>query len=213
MSGIATAIVGSAVIGGGMSMMASNNAASKAAGAQNNATDAQERIANQTREDFTPYRDIGTQGAKDYAAYKANPTAYLNTPAYQWQQSQIDKGMNRQLSARGRSNSSYGMNSLANAYGNLGVAEYQNAYNRILDPIKIGQGAASSTGQSAQTLSSAYGNAGTNLSNIAMNNGNNQSSLYSSLPNLAATAYKGYNAYNSPDPEIVDPFGTNYGRG
>lgn len=162
--------------------------------AQREALAYQERIYNQQREDFGPYREMGAQGVTNYNNFLANPTAYLNSPAYQWQQQQIDKNMNRQLSARGRSNSSYGMNSLANAYGELGTREYTNAYNRMLDPIKIGQGTAAAAGSNANAMMGAYGAYGNNMSNIAANlYGNKQNSLYGGI----ATGLAGYNAFRN----------------
>lgn len=122
-----------------------------------------------------PYMRMGTQGVKAYNNFMEDPNAYMKSPAYQWQQSQIDKNMNRQLAVRGRSNSTYGMNSLANAYGELGTREYQNAYGRLWDPIRVGQQA---TNQAASYLGH-YGDAASQ--SIGNEYSNRQNALYGGI--------------------------------
>lgn len=184
---------GAGIAGSVLGSNAQDRASQRSADAQNRAIDLQERIYNQQRQDYQPYMDMGTQGIGAYNSFVNNPNAYLSTPAYQWQQQQIDKNMNRQLSARGRSNSTYGMNSLANAYGELGTREYQNAYNRMLDPIKIGQGAASAAGSAGQNYGGAVQSGAYNLGNIYAQQGNNQASLYGNLGAMPLNLYGAYN--------------------
>lgn len=61
MSGIATAIVGSAIIGGVASNMAANKAASAQSKSAASAIDEQQRQYDLTRSDLAPYRNIGYQ--------------------------------------------------------------------------------------------------------------------------------------------------------
>jgi hypothetical protein len=68
----------------------------------------------------------------------ANGATYETSPLYQWQLQQGEKNINRALQARGRSNSSYGLNTLANFYNALGANEAQQNYNRTMDMTKLG---------------------------------------------------------------------------
>ncbi len=65
-------------------------------------------------------------------------------------------------------------------------------YNRDLDLVKIGQGAAASTGQAAmstgQGIANSYRNAGNNQANSIMNQGNAWGGFYSGLGQLPANA-------------------------
>lgn len=75
-------------------------------------------------------------------------------------------------------------------------------YNKILDAIKIGQGAASATGQGAQTtgqgLANTYGQLGNALANTQLAKGQAQSDLWGNIGNTNTTAalllakYKGW---------------------
>lgn len=60
-------------------------------------------------------------------------------------------------------------------------------YNKLIDLVKIGQGAASTAGAGAQAtgqgLSSIYGNLGDNLANIGMAQGSNMASMWNNVGN------------------------------
>jgi hypothetical protein len=183
----------SGIIGGVMANNAQNNATSQAAAQYQNALNQQFAMYMQQRADFAPYAQMGTQGVTNYNKFVADPSAAMNNPAYNWQKDQIDKNMNRQLSARGRSNSTYGMTALGNAYGNLASQEYDKAYNRMLDPIKIGQGAANSTGAAAQNMGSAYMNSATQQAANTNQAGTNNASLYSGLGAMPQNLVNAYN--------------------
>lgn len=162
---------------------AQRHAADKAAYEQELALGRQDAVYQQQREDFAPYREMGVQGVTDFNAFRTDPNAYLNSPAYAWKQKQIGNAMNRQLAARGRSNSDYGVDALANAYGNLGAQEYEAAYNRMLDPIKIGQGAAGATGQAGIAMMGNYGNYANNQGNLDLMQGLNQAQFAQGMAN------------------------------
>ncbi len=192
---IATPLIGAGIsaIQGASAAGTANNQANTA---NNAAIAAQGNMYQQQRADFAPYRQLGEQGVQAYTNFSNNPGAFLNTPAYAWQAQELDRGMNRSLSALGRSNSSYGMNERARGLANLAVSEFDRAYNRLLDPIKIGQGAANSTGAATQQMSQNYGQYGQNTMNNAANNYNNtQNSLYGS-------AALGMGMYNALKPVI-----------
>jgi hypothetical protein len=73
----------------------------------------------------------------------ANGASYETSPLYQWQLQQGEKNINRSLEARGRQNSSYGLNTLANFYNSLGANEAQNNYNRTFQMAQLGLQASS----------------------------------------------------------------------
>ena len=184
------------LVGGLLANNAQNNATSTAAQQYNNGLAAQLAMYNQSRADFAPYQQMGTQGVQNYNKFIQDPSAAFTSPAYQWQANQIDKNMNRQLSARGRSNSTYGMQALGNAYGNLASTEYDKAYQRMLDPIKIGQGAANSAGNINTAAAGAYQQNATQQAANTTQAGMNNASLYSGLGALPQNYLNMQNAQN-----------------
>jgi len=170
---------------GGLSSVVGANKASKAtqqgikaASATEAAALAQQKeIYDQQRADAKPYMDLGSTGVESYNKFTSDPTSYMNSPAYEWQQGQIDKNMGRTLSSLGRRNSSYGMGALATAKGNLAAQEYDAAYNRMLDPIRIGQTALASTNQAGANMQTNYGNYGNNIAGLNMASGQDKAQL------------------------------------
>lgn len=57
---------------------------------------------------------------------------YKETPEYQWIQAQAEKGLNRRLLAAGRSDSTGGINALANLRSNIAASEVDKQYQRAL---------------------------------------------------------------------------------
>jgi hypothetical protein len=89
----------------------------------------------------------------------ANGASYETSPLYQWQLQQGEKNINRALEARGRQNSSYGLNTLANFYNSLGANEAQNNYNRTFQMAQLGLQAS----QQQASQQAAYGGAASQL--------------------------------------------------
>lgn len=87
-------------------------------------------------------------------------------------------------------NSGYGK--LTDLY-NMSMGTGASDYNRLIDLVKIGQGSASSAGQGAiatgQGLASTYGQLGSQLANIAMQQGANQTALTSGILGMGSNAY------------------------
>jgi hypothetical protein len=77
-------------------------------------------------------------------------------------------------------------------------------YGRYLDLAKIGAGAAGSAGSASMTaganLSNIYQNQGNALSNIAMQQGQNQAQFYSGAGALPLQAYNAYQMYGGDSP-------------
>lgn len=194
MSAIATAIVGGAIVGGGLNMIASSNASSSAADASKQASETQAASAKdalglqQSQFDYSkklnePFYNMGLPAAATYAAtingapqtYKdlngvehtANAMVPQETNAYKWAQSQGEKQTGRSLRAMGRYNSTYGMNAIANGNNNLAANEYDKQLARLSDLTNVARGGASSL----SGLSTNFANsAGANM----INSGNNQ---------------------------------------
>lgn len=203
--GIETAIIGAGVLGAGASIYGASeqsDAANSAADATRQGQQLQYDIYQQQRQDFQPYADMGKQGIAAYQQFLQTPYAYNpNSEVYQQQKGQLDRSMERRLAATGRANSTYANDTMARAYGDLATKEYNNQYarwqdqyNRTLDPIKIGQGAAHSTGQAAQNYGQVYAQGQNALANNYIQQGNNQASLYSGL---GALPMQGLSLYNT----------------
>lgn len=145
MTWVATAVVGSALIGA----YASNNAANKEVGAANNATAMQQGIYQQNEANLTPYMQqgngamarlsdlMGTSGnplASGYGSLTHNFTAqdYLNNqdPGYRFQLQQGQQALQNSQASESGAMSGAALKGLI-AY-NQGMAStgYQNAYNR-----------------------------------------------------------------------------------
>lgn len=222
---VAGAIIGSAVIGGAVSM----NAASKAAKAQRKAA---ESAAQVQREAFTrqeqlqePFRQagltaqqqimqlLGVGGDATAAGYgsMAKPFGmdqFEADPGYAFRQSEGMKALERSASARGNLLSGGTMKGIQRFGQDLASQEYQNAFNRFqveraarLNPLQSMMG----SGQSAaNTLTSAAGNLGQGLAQSEMNAGAARASGYVGTANAlnqalgtAVNAYAQQPMYNA----------------
>lgn len=98
------------------------------------------------------------------------PPKIEESPYYKWQSEQALKTLNRQGAARGLLGSGAMLNRINESQRALGAEESQRQYGRLLDLVNIGRGAATTSGNAALTT-------GNTLSNIQMNNSNNQAQL------------------------------------
>lgn len=183
-------------MGAVMGSEATEEAASQSASAQNNATAAQERIYQQQRADFEPYRQVGL-GAIPMLQDAVTGTWRPNeSPAAKYQLEKGNTALMRALGARGQAGGGGAAIKLADLSKNVAASDYQDQYNRLLDLVKIGTGASSATGAAAQTLSNAYGVGAANLGNIYNQAGANRASLYSGMGNASANTFgTGLRAY------------------
>ncbi len=185
MSGIATAIVGGAIIGG----VAANMAADTSAGAMESAANTQAGAANyaanlqheewlKTQENMKPWLEAGTssinqlatglQPGGKFSQFRMNPL--ISDPSYQWRR---QEGVNA-LAASGAAAGNYGSGNLGVAlqnYGqNLASTEYQNeyarqygewlnSYNMLAGISGTGQTTATSLGQLGFNTAGAMGDA------------------------------------------------------
>lgn len=182
-----------------MGANAEEEAAQKAADAQMNATAMQKWIYEQQRADFEPYRQVGLGAIpmlQDAVTGQWKPNM---SPSAKYQLEKGNTSLMRALGARGQAGGGGAAMKLADLSKNVAASDYQDQYNRLLDLVKIGTGASSSTGAAAQTLSNAYGAGAANLGNIYNQAGANRASLYSGMGGASAntfgTGLRAYQAY------------------
>lgn len=170
MSGIATAIVGGAIIGG----VVQSSAASKAAKAQTDAAAAadatQLQMYNQNREDQAPYREQGYKSLAQLGTATA-PGGDFNRdftlkdfnadPGYQFRLDQGRKQLEASAAARGgllsggtlkaldRYNQDFASNEYSNAYSRFNQ-DRTTRFNRLASLAGVGQTSLQQTGQQGQ---------------------------------------------------------------
>lgn len=163
----------------------------------------------------TYYRDpnggISTNAPPILQSKEFNPT---ETPAFRWQQSQMEKNTGRTLRSLGRANSTFGMNVMGDQNRNLAASEYDRQLGRLADLTNIARGGASSLAGAASGYADSSGQK-------IMNNGNNQANaslagaaikqqgLYNSIQSGASLANLGLQAYNSMPKNTVDNYNPN----
>jgi hypothetical protein len=151
----------------------------------------QQRQYEDQKKMFMPFYKTGTGALEDYQKMLHGGYEMEESPAAQYQLQQGTKAMNRALAARGLSGSGNAVNRLTELNSSIAASDWSNQYNRLLDAIKIGTGAASSAGQAGQNYANAVSNTANNLGNIYQNNANTLGSIYQN----AATGIN--NAMNS----------------
>jgi hypothetical protein len=174
MSGVATAIVGSAVIGS----IASSKAASTQAQASRDATQAQQDALNRQIGLNQPFYDVGVTAANKLAAqaaYTPEKFNYQADPGYAFRFNEGMKGLNATAAARGGLISGNALRG-ATDYGQAaGSQEYQNAYNRYL-----ANNAQNLQAYNTNTANTQY------LANLGQSSANNQANAIGNFGNAAA---------------------------
>jgi hypothetical protein len=204
---IATAIIGSAVIGGASQAIGASSAAdaqSDAANASNRRLDAQ---YNQTRADLQPFRDAGYIARDDLITHlgeftkpvRMDQNALEQTPGYQFTKTQGLKAVQNSAAARGLGASGAAQKGAAdfatglanNTYKdqfNMEVTNTNNAYNRLMGLVNIGQNSAAQTGdQGGKLQMAAAGN--------TVGAGDAQAASYNRMGNAASGAANNIGSY------------------
>lgn len=175
MSGVATAIAGSAVLGA----VVSSSAANKQANAANQATAAQQDALNRQTDLNTPFYDIGVGAANRLSAqtpYTPDAFNYQADPGYAFRFNEGMKGLNATAAARGGLISGNALRA-ATDYGQAsGSQEYQNAYNRYLQ-----NNAQNLQAYNTNTANQQY------LANMGQSSANNQANAIGQFGNNAAS--------------------------
>jgi hypothetical protein len=120
------------------------------------------------------------------------------SPLAQWQMQEFNKQQNRQDAARGLSGSGGASARLGEGAMQIAGADYQNSYSRILDALKIGQGAAGSAGASSGQYSTQIGQAGARQQQNILNQGQSNANLWSGLGQLPGQAMSAYQNAQGP---------------
>jgi hypothetical protein len=179
---------------------ATKSAANTAADAQNNATGVANANYQQSRQDFMPFYNVGKEAIPEYNKMVSGGYDMKESPAAQYQLTKGTKAMNRALAARGLSGSGNAAQRLTELNQSVAASDWNAQYSRILDALKLGTGASSSMGAASNTNTNAAQSGANALGNIAMQQGNNQASLYSGLAgqsaNNAALGLKAYQTFS-----------------
>ena len=201
MSGVATAIVGTAVVGSYLSSEASKSAAQTQANAANNATAQQQNALNQQIALNKPFYDVGVaanQGLSTQTPY--TPAAFnynQNTdPGTQFRLTQGLNAMNATAAARGGLISGNALKA-GQDYGQAaGSQEYQNAFNRYLASNAQNLQAYNTNTANQQFLANQGQSSANNTANSIGNFGNSAASNTIGAGNaLAAGQVGSANAY------------------
>jgi hypothetical protein len=189
-------VAGAIVVGGVIGAVGSNMAAGKAASAtQNAATTAagvQNKALDQQQANAAPYMAQGQSGIQTYNALTSASPAQVQqtlsaTPGYQATYGQGTEAAMRAAGASGMNLSGNQITGVEQFGAQLGDSTYQQAINNALTQEGVGQAAAA--GQSAN-----IGQAASNLSNIAINQGNNMAAIQTN--EIAGITRAGSNATN-----------------
>jgi hypothetical protein len=170
---VATAVIGSAVVGAGSSLAAS----SKQAKATKKASDVQERMYQQTREDLLPYNEAGQYATTQLRNRLTELTSPIvmdqktleKTPGYQFNLTQGLKSVQNSAAARGLGSSGAALKGAASYATGLADSTFQNqfnnantnqtnAYNRLMGLAGLGESAAAQTGAYATQTGQSIGN-------------------------------------------------------
>ena len=171
------------VISGIMGADATKDAAKKSADAQKAATDESKRQFDIQVQKFEPFYQTGVNALGDYQKMLQGGYDMQESPAAQYQLTQGTKAMNRALASRGLSSSGHAVNRLTELNSSIAATDWNNQYNRLLDSIKIGTGAASSAGQAGQAYTNQMQNSANALGNIYTNQAENMNSIYQQQAN------------------------------
>lgn len=185
MVGVTAAIIGSAVIGAGASIVSGN----KAAKAQKNAAAQQvaesRRQYDLTRSDFEPWREAGNgalsklemlYGLKPADGGATPASMVASTPGYQFRYDEGMKAIQRSAAARGALKTGSAVKALQRFGDGIASQEYDGFASRLAQIAGVGQAATGSTaaaGDNASArISAAYGAAGDARASAYANTGN-----------------------------------------
>ena len=218
--GIGAAIVGSSIIGAGSSILGGRSQAKAAKAGADAQTqlgyanlDLQKELAEQQREDFAPWRDIGEQALNDlwsgvqsgeFLPEKFDPSQInlQQDPGYQFRMDQGVEALDKSAAARGRLLSGAQQKALTDYGQGMGSQEYSNAYARYSDQYAkeadrraqqynmlsgLSAGGQSSAAGQAQSTSQLASSSGNILSNL----GNAQAQSHYAQGQARAGAYQG----------------------
>ena len=207
---VATAVIGSAVIGGAAQMYSANKAAGVQQDNANKVAGIQQAQYQQTREDLSPYRAVGqdasgrmtTRLSELTEPISVNPDDFLNSDYYKFLEKEGNRAVTNSSAARGLASSGAALKGAAAFAKGLNSQEWKSnfemqranktdAYSRLKGLIDVGAGAATGTGVLGEKA--AY-NAGTALTGGANAEAAATNKIGSTFSNMASNI-GGYAAY------------------
>lgn len=211
MSGVATAVIGSAAIGGVGSYFGAKEQADAARAAARASADAaryeadiQKKMYDQTRADQTPWREAGQNALTQMTAGTApggdlmrsfSMADYEADPGYAFRQAEGMKAIERSAAARGGALSGGAMRGIQRFGQGLASEEYGNAFNRYQTNQTNRFNRLASLAGVGQTANAALGQAGSNYANaitgISQANATNQGNAFLAAGNARASGYAG----------------------
>jgi hypothetical protein len=230
MGGIVGSVIsaGASLIGGSRASRASSRAADTQSDAARYAADVQRDIFEKQTELQAPFREAGLTaqnrlldllglrpGGSGQYARDFGMRDFQADPGYAFRMSEGLKGLDRQAAARGGLISGAALKGAQRFGQELGSQEYMNAFNRYqtnranqLNPLQSLMGAGQT---SANTLSSAAGQFGQNVGELALQGANARASGYvgsanafnQSLGSAANAIGQGVNMYNFMNPQTA----------
>lgn len=199
---VATAVIGSAVIGAGAQIYGANKAAQTQSNTAKEVAGMQREQYQQTREDLAPYRAAGEDATTRLRSrlselttpISVNPQDFLNTDYYKFLEKQGLKTIGNSAAARGLASSGAALKGIAAFAKGLNAQEWKtnfdmqninqtNAYTRLKALVDTGAGAATGTGVLGEKA--AY-NAGTALTSGANAQAAGYNATGSAISNLAS---------------------------
>ncbi|MDJ0391374.1 hypothetical protein QMO56_25020 [Roseomonas sp. E05] len=196
--------IGAAAIGAAGTIYASEKSAGAQKKAAQTASDTQLQQYYQNREDLAPWRETGgnalaqianLSGANGTDAMQNALGSFQASPGYEFRVAEGQRGIENTAAARGLLLSGSALKGIEDYRQNAASDEYSNYYNRLASLAGIGQTATNTTAQLGSTTANS-------LANIAMQNGQNQASMYqqqgAAVNNFAGNALTGYLAFGQP---------------
>lgn len=213
MSGVATAIAGSAIIGGVIQGGAARDAANTQAGAARDASALSDAQFQQQRADQEPWRAAGAKALTGLQDTKFQDTFkmsdYQQDPGFQFRMDEGNKAINAAASSRGMANSGATMKALTRYGQDYGSSEYSKAYdrfnndrttqfNRLSSLAGVGQTANAQLASSGNQMAANVGSNIIGAGNAAAAGQVGQANAIGSALNGGANAFVSYQMMNRP---------------
>ncbi len=226
MAWVATAVIGSGIIGAGASIYGANKAADAQTSAADKASQFAQQQYQQTRADLSPYRDIGGVATNELTGrlselttpVSVNPDDFLNSEMYKFLNTQGQKAVTNSSAARGLGSSGAALKGAAAFSSGLNAGQWQqnfnnqvtnqtNTYNRLKALVDTGQNAAAQTGSAGTNAANTSANAAIGAGNANAAAANATGGAISNLANNIGgyAMYKGM--YGSGSSQYNNPFG------
>jgi len=189
----AAGAVGSAVI----SSNASKNAANKQQQAANAANAEQQREYDQTREDYAPYREAGTNALTHLNALMADPSQATKDPSYTFGLNQGTQALDRSAASGGSLYSGATLKALERYGQDYAGTKLNEQYNRYANIAGLGQVATNGTSNAGMNAANQIGGNLTSLGNAQAANSLNQGNIWGNAANQLSSYGRNNNWFGS----------------